>query len=383
MSALVLIGLMVIFSYGIGNVAAANPGNTIYVNASGGNDANNGSSWLYAKHSISNATRTVIINGIVNIANGQYTGASNTEITINKNMTIQGQIETGTIIGGTGTNWIFDIQPGINVVINDLTLTNATNSYGGAIHNQGTLTLNNDTFNNNTNTSGSEGVVWNTNGTIIEIKDTFNNDIPNREITSPLNGIYVNEVVPINVRPTDFYYVTKVVFTINGNNYINIDEQMVGVITGITGLSDGIYNITVAVYDTANNCQIQTVSVNVNNTQASANTTSGLYNSTQLVTLTMSETGTIYYTTDGTDPTISSNVYTEPINIPANTITTLKYLAGNTSKIYTQTYTIDTIPPTASANVKGGVYNTNKVVTLTMSEPLKYLLHLKWNNTKQ
>ena len=176
---------------------------------------------------------------------------------------------------------------------------------------------------------------------------------------------------------------TKVVFTINGNNYINIDEQMVGVITGITGLSDGIYNITVAVYDTANNCQIQTISVNVNNTQASANTTSGLYNSTQLVTLTMSETGTIYYTTDGTDPTISSNVYTEPINIPANTITTLKYLAGNTSKIYTQTYTIDTIPPTASANVKGGVYNTNKVVTLTMSEPLKYLLHLKWNNTKQ
>jgi hypothetical protein len=367
----------------MGNVAAATPGDIIYVNSSGGNDSNNGSSWLYAKHSISNATRTVIINGIVNIANGQYTGASNTEITINKNMTIQGQIETGTIIGGTGTNWIFDIQPGINVVINDLTLTNATNSYGGAIHNQGTLTLNNDTFNNNTNTSGSEGVVWNTNGTIIEIKDTFNNDIPNREITSPLNGIYVNEVVPINVRPTDFYYVTKVVFTINGNNYINIDEQMVGVITGITGLSDGIYNITVAVYDTANNCQIQTVSVNVNNTQASANTTSGLYNSTQLVTLTMSETGTIYYTTDGTDPTISSNVYTEPINIPANTITTLKYLAGNTSKIYTQTYTIDTIPPTASANVKGGVYNTNKVVTLTMSEPLKYLLHLKWNNTKQ
>jgi pectate lyase len=63
-------------------------------------------------------------NGIINIADGQYTGTNNTNITINKNITIQGQSETGTIINGTNTNWIFQVQPGTNVVINNLTITN-------------------------------------------------------------------------------------------------------------------------------------------------------------------------------------------------------------------------------------------------------------------
>ena len=131
----------------MGNVAAANPGNdTIFVNASGGNDLNNGSSWLYAKQSISNATGTVNTNGTVNIANGYYTGTENTEIIINKNMHIQGQSETGTIINGTDTNWIFNIQPGITVTINNLTLTNGTTAEGGAIYNQGTLTVTNTSF---------------------------------------------------------------------------------------------------------------------------------------------------------------------------------------------------------------------------------------------
>jgi hypothetical protein len=51
----------------------------------------------------------------------------------------------------------------------------------------------------------------------------------------------------------------------------------------------------------------------------------------------------------------------------------LKFLAvdtvGNKSLIYTQTYIIDTIPPTATANVKGGLYKSNQTITLKMSEP--------------
>lgn len=50
----------------------------------------------------------------------------------------------------------------------------------------------------------------------------------------------------------------------------------------------------------------------------------------------------IYYTTDGTDPTVLSPVYTEPIYIPVTT--TLKFFgtdfAGNSEIIKTQTYTI-------------------------------------------
>ena len=104
---------------------------------------------------------------------------------------------------------------------------------------------------------------------------------------------------------------------------------------------------------------------------ATNNPIGGLYNTNKIVNLSMSEPGTIYYTTDGTSPITSSSEYTSPITITTNT--TLKYfaidLAGNQSPIYAQTYTIDTIPPTVKANLNGGLFNVNKVVTLTMSEP--------------
>ena len=86
---LVLIGIVIIFSYGVGNVSAAASGSTIYVNGSGGHDTSNGSSWLYAKKSIKNATGTVTTNGQLIIANGIYTGTK--QVNINTNMTIKGQ----------------------------------------------------------------------------------------------------------------------------------------------------------------------------------------------------------------------------------------------------------------------------------------------------
>ena len=150
---LVLIGLILIFSYGMGNAAAASNA-TIYV-STGGNDSWNGQ---YATHisgtsgpklSIKNATGTVASDGTIKIANGQYTGITNTEININKNMTIQGQSEQGTIINGTNTNWIFTINNGIKVTINNLTLTNGTTTNGGAINNRGILNMTNCKFTSN------------------------------------------------------------------------------------------------------------------------------------------------------------------------------------------------------------------------------------------
>ena len=150
--AMVLIGLAVIFSYSMGDVSAAS-GDTIYVNGSSGNDDWNGESATYQsgiigpKYSIKNATGTVNTNGQINIANGQYTGIDNTQITINKNMTINGESQTETIINGTGTNWIFQIQHGIFVTINNLTLTNATKTgNGGAINNEGSMTITDSYF---------------------------------------------------------------------------------------------------------------------------------------------------------------------------------------------------------------------------------------------
>ena len=104
---------------------------------------------------------------------------------------------------------------------------------------------------------------------------------------------------------------------------------------------------------------------------ANDNIASGLYNSTQIVTLNMNEPGTIYYTTDGTIPTFNSNRYVSPLSITSNTI--LKYIAmdllGTQTSVYTVNYIIDTIPPTASSNPTGGVYSSTQTVNLSMSEP--------------
>lgn len=101
----------------------------------------------------------------------------------------------------------------------------------------------------------------------------------------------------------------------------------------------------------------------------------GYYNTVQSVTLTPSESATIYYTIDGTQPTESSTAYSSPLTIPTNT--TLKYfakdLAGNIGQTYTDIYNIDTIAPTAQATPASGVFGTSGgYVTLTADETANF-----------
>jgi outer membrane protein assembly factor BamB len=100
----------------------------------------------------------------------------------------------------------------------------------------------------------------------------------------------------------------------------------------------------------------------------------GIYSSKNVV-LTASEThfSAVYYTTDGSDPRTSSTKIKYTDAIPINTTTTLKFAAvdlinNKWSPVYNETYTIDNTAPTSSANINGGLYNTNKVVYLRISE---------------
>lgn len=146
---------MLLLSFSIlicaGTVSAAD---TIYVNNNTGNDSWDGLNATYdpinhhgPKISIKNATGTVNQGGTIHIANGTYTGENNTKITIDKNMTIIGESQIGTVINGTNINWIFQINPGLNVTIQNLTITNAFGH--SAIFNQGNLTVENCKFTNN------------------------------------------------------------------------------------------------------------------------------------------------------------------------------------------------------------------------------------------
>ncbi|CAN5679392.1 hypothetical protein BH24CHL1_BH24CHL1_09940 [soil metagenome] len=101
----------------------------------------------------------------------------------------------------------------------------------------------------------------------------------------------------------------------------------------------------------------------------SANIVSGIYGSSQTVTLKANEPATIYYTTDGSAPTTTSPKYTGPITIAFEGTTTLNFLAvdrgNNSSPVMSEWYTIDTTNPTVSAVPPGGTAGGPRSVTLT------------------
>src|SRR5438445_10719903 len=99
----------------------------------------------------------------------------------------------------------------------------------------------------------------------------------------------------------------------------------------------------------------------------------GTYNSAQSVTLTASRSGTIYYTTDGSVPTVSSTNGPSPVSgIIINTNSTLKFFAkdnfGISGSISSAVYTIIS-PLTVTASPPGGTYNSAQSVNLTASAP--------------
>jgi Concanavalin A-like lectin/glucanases superfamily/Chitobiase/beta-hexosaminidase C-terminal domain/Glucodextranase, domain B/Bacterial Ig-like domain len=138
----------------------------------------------------------------------------------------------------------------------------------------------------------------------------------------------------------------------------------------VSGLKEGSNTITAYAVDTAGNpsaTATATITVDTTPPAVGATPAGGIYNSTQSVALASNEPDVIYYTTDGSTPTASATVYSQPISIPAGA--TLKYfgrdLAGNNSEIKTENYVIDTTPPVlAISTLSDGAYTNNEILNI-------------------
>jgi hypothetical protein len=178
---LILFFLSFIILITLSAVDAVSPSSPIiYVNCSHGNDSWDGFSWSTAKLSIKNATGTITNGGTVKIANGVYTGVNNTNITIDKNMTITGQSQRGTVIDAQHLSRIFNITTGNNVIIQNLTFTNGNATIVGVIVNNGNLTINNCLLVNNTEigiySDYHAGIIY-SNGNLTVNKCIFANNV--------------------------------------------------------------------------------------------------------------------------------------------------------------------------------------------------------------
>jgi hypothetical protein len=198
------------------------------------------------------------------------------------------------------------------------------------------------------------------------------------DITPPTGSILINSgaaitsstLVALNLTAADTNGVTKMRLSNDGITWAEpelfADQRGWYLLPG-----DGTKQVYVKYKDAAGNWTVDPiVAFIILDTTAPVITASpagSIFNTSQTVQLTANETATIHYTTDGSVPTVSSAVYSVPLNITADTILNCLAIdsAGNPKK-HTESYVIDTIPPVLNiSTLPDGSYTNNEVLNIS------------------
>ncbi|MTK63844.1 MAG: hypothetical protein F8N15_04790 [Methanobacterium sp.] len=198
---IIIFGSLIVLCMNSASASSSASGDHIYVNGSSGSDSNDGLTPQTAKLTIKNATGTVNTGGTVSISDGTFSGAGNTNIVINRDMTITGAGKTKTIISGSDSSRIFVINNNVNFILKNLTITSGSSNCGGAILNQGHTTVDNSAFTQcktfYTFMGGGSAIANTDDGTLIVTNTDFlNNDA--RASSSSGGTIYTNGTLTIN-----------------------------------------------------------------------------------------------------------------------------------------------------------------------------------------
>ncbi|KZX11634.1 Ig-like domain repeat protein [Methanobrevibacter filiformis] len=166
----------------------------LYVNSTGGNDDNNGTSWEYALQSIGTALNLISSGGTIHIATGNYNNnyipnngflMANTNLTISKNLTFIAYTSLGenpvdhevdVVIDALGNSTIFYLGSNVYVNFTNMSFVNANGANGGGIYGGSTtnITVINSKFTNNT-VSVSGGAIYGS-GVLTVINSSFINN---------------------------------------------------------------------------------------------------------------------------------------------------------------------------------------------------------------
>jgi len=165
--------------------------------------------------------------------------------------------------------------------------------------------------------------------------------IPPLTIPVPRGGLYNSsqniELHVFDPSISDTYYTT------DGTNPIS---NGILYTTPIAFTSEGIHTLKFYSKDETNTEEVKTETYTLDFTPpvTSINLEGSTFLNPQTIVLTTNEEATIYYTLDGTWPTITSSTYSQSLNISNEGVTTLRYfavdLAGNVESTHTQVYTL-------------------------------------------